>query len=351
MLPLRLYKHLRFLHQSPKASLRILSGVFKTHLLKQRRLRNCQLALTFACNHTCSMCSSNLLLKKQPVINLQQWKIIIDQLKDLGCVHFDLTGGEPTLKGLDFLEELIGYITFNQDCIVSLSTNGKLIDRKWVTRLKNAGLNSFLLNIQSLDSKTHDEIVGDLGNLEKIKSLIPIIKAEKLNICINTCMGSYNVDTIEELIRWCERQDVFVLINLAAPTGRLSGKDVRITTLKQRYYQLLNTYPLMRSDTSYNYRGHNLCPGGIEKIYITAYGDVMQCTFCQISFGNVLKEPLREIYDRFSKHRLIRERFNCKHSFHDEFRQFWIEPIMDRQSYPIPLKEHPYYSKYIDAEP
>ncbi len=349
-IPVKLFYHLRFLQKTPKASIRMLSGLIRTQLLRQRRLRNCQLALTFACNHTCSMCSSNLLMQKKPLLDMQQWKDTVDQLHDLGCVHFDLTGGEPTLKGLDFLEEFVGYINRNRDSIVSIATNAKLIDHRWIRRLKNAGLNSFLLNIQSLDAKTHDEIVGDPGNLEKIKSLIPIIKAENLNICINTCMGTYNLDTIEELIRWCQEQNIFVLVNLAAPTGRLSGQEVRITGLKDRYYQLLKQYPLMRSDTSYNFRGPDLCPGGIEKIYITAYADVMQCTFCQISFGNLLEEPLRVIYDRFFEHRLIREKYICKHSFHEEFRQDWIEPVTQQDAYPLSWKKHPNKSKYLDTE-
>lgn len=105
-----LLKNLRFLIKTPKATVRIIDGVLRTWIIGQSRIRNCQLALTFKCNHSCEMCSSNLLLQDKKELTLEQWYIVIGQLKKLGCVHFDLTGGEPTLKGLDFLNKLISCI-------------------------------------------------------------------------------------------------------------------------------------------------------------------------------------------------------------------------------------------------
>ena len=142
-------KHLRFLGETPKATLRMMSGVFRTNVLRQNRLRNCQMALTLRCNHDCNMCSSTLLTQNKKELTLEQWFSYVDQAKELGCTHFDLTGGEPTMKGLDFLKKLVSYITRNNDCIVSLPTNGTIVDETWMKELKAAGLNSILFNIQS----------------------------------------------------------------------------------------------------------------------------------------------------------------------------------------------------------
>ena len=344
-----LIKHLRFLVKTPRAISRILSGIIR-YKLGQSRIRNCQLALTFKCNHHCKMCSSNLFMQDKKELSLEQWHGVVDQLKGLGCTHFDLTGGEPTLKGLDFLKNLISHINKNRDCIVSIATNGSLINIKWLKELKSAGLNSMLFNVQSIKSGKHDSIVGDSGNLKKIMALIPIAKKEGLNVCINTCLGSYNIDEIRDLIKWASKNNLFTLLNLAAPTGRLTGKaKVRLTNFKNQYYSLLKKYPMARSDTSYNFRGPNLCPGGVEKIYFTAYGDVMQCTFCQISFGSILEEPLKEIYKRFLKHPLIKKRSICKHTFNKEFRENWINPISNVKKIPVPLRKHPNYSLFFKS--
>jgi len=342
-----LIKHLRFLANTPKATIRILDGVLRTWLFRQNRLRNCQLALTFKCNHNCDICSSSLFLQNRQELTLKQWYSVVDQLKELGCVHFDLTGGEPTLNGLDFLKSLVSYINCHKDRIVSLATNATRIDQAWLKELKKAGLNSILFNLQALDADLHDDIVKDKGNLEKIISLIPLAKKEGLNVCINTCLGNYNIKEIEKLAEWCEKNNLFLLINLAAPTGNFLGKDVRIREFREEYYRMLKKYSMMRSDTTYNFRGPNLCPGGIEKIYITSYGEVIQCTFCQISFGNVLKQPLKDIYKIFCRHPLLKARYICKHSFSDEFRSKWVDPIIDSGDPPVPIDKHPNYRLFF----
>jgi len=44
------------------------------------------------------------------------------------------------------------------------------------------------------------------------------------------------VEDIKKLVIWREKNDLFTLINLAAPTGRLAGKKVRIQEFKEEYY-------------------------------------------------------------------------------------------------------------------
>jgi MoaA/NifB/PqqE/SkfB family radical SAM enzyme len=325
----RILSHFRYL--TPKIALRMANNQVRTWL-GQRRVRNVQLALTYRCNHNCTFCSSNELLDRdREELNIHQWKDVVDQLYALGCTHFDLTGGEPTLKRLSWLMCLIQYITRNEDCIVSLATNGKLVTNYWLLNLKHAGLNSLLVDIQPGD---HDAQVQDEGNLEHIKDLIAKAKRIGLNVCINTCLGTHNMDKFEELLQWATKENLHVLTNLAAPTGRLSGESVRMSEFRQFYYGLMKKYPLMRSDTTYNYFRWNRCPGGREKLYITAYGDVIMCTFNQISYGNVLENSLDTIYKRFWTNPLIRKKSICKHTFDEEFRT-WADSQMKDKKLPV----------------
>lgn len=323
--------HLRFLNF--KIARRMLANQLRVGVLRQRRLRNVQFALTYRCNHKCRMCSSSELIDRdRKELTLQQWFRVVDQLYDLGCTHFDLTGGEPTLFDFLNLINLIRYISRKGDCLVSLATNGIVLkSRMWFQEYKKAGLNSILFDIQPGD---HDEIVGDPGNLEHIKSLIPQAKELGLNVCINTCLGTHNMHQFEELLKWAKKENLHVLTNLAAPTGRLSGSSVRMSEFGDFYYGLMKKYPLMRSDTTYNYFGWNRCPGGREKIYITCYGDIIQCTFVQISYGNVLREPLKDIYERMWTNPLVREKCICKHTFDEEF-QHWINRATKDKKLPV----------------
>lgn len=329
----RFLTHLRFLNW--RVALRMAINIVRVRILRQRRLRNVQLALTYRCNHTCEMCSSNKLYQKERhTLTLDQWKKVVDELKALGCSHFDLTGGEPTLTGLEFLQNLVKYINRNRDCIVSLATNGTLVTGDWLGKLKKTGLNAVLFDIQP---GNHDKIVGHHGNKEHILDLIHKAMDIGLNVCINTCLGTYNKDDFEDLLDFAMKKNLHVLTNLAAPTGRLTGEDVRMTKFREFYYNLMKKYPLMRSDTTYNYFGNNRCPGGREKIYITCYGDVIQCTFIQVSYGNVLEESLKVIYDRFWENPLIRKKYICKHTFWPEFRE-WADNKMKDGILPVKYK-------------
>jgi len=268
------------------------------------------------------MCSSNELYEKgREELDMEAWRRTIVQLRELGCTHFDLTGGEPTLKSLGWLCSLIEFINRKGDCIVSLATNGTLVTEDWLKELKAAGLNSILLDIQPGD---HDKIVGHHGSYRKVSEVAEKALNVGLNVCINTCLGLHNKYDFERLLRVSQKKNLHVLTNLAAPTGRMKGKDVRITGFQKFYYDLMDKYPLMRSDTTYNYFGNNRCPGGREKIYITAYGEVIQCTFVQVSYGNVQEEPLKNIYNRMWENPLVRKKYICKHTFDHEFRM-WID--------------------------
>lgn len=331
---LSLLNHRGFL--TPGTWRRTLSGVIRSRL-GQRRLRNCQMAITTRCNQHCSFCSTTD-FKGGQELSLLEYIGIVEQAKVLGAIHFDITGGEPTLRW-DMLLLLINYITRKKDCVCSLATNGKILNDNKINELKKAGLISILFDVQSIDPKINDERCQEEFSLGWVLLLTERAQEVGLKVCFNTYFGMDNIEDIKNLADYCDREKIHLLLNLAAPMGRMKGKDVRLTDWEKQYYQFLYSHPYARSDTTYNYRGLNLCPGGIEKIYITPYGDILTCTFGQISWGNVREEPLRVIYDRMGKESMIRARSICKHTFWPEYREKYITPFIDRAELPASWKE------------
>lgn len=333
--------HLEFMNV--KRAAHMIDGVFRSRVLKQNRVRNCQIAVTFRCNHNCKFCSSLQFYRKdKKELSLLEWKCVVNQLKALGCTHFDITGGEPTLKDrMWFLYLLIYDINKHNDRVVSLATNGKTVDRIDLEAYQDAGLTVIEFDLQSTDAEYHDELVRDKGNHARIMRLIPIAQDIGLKVCINTCFGLHNWTHIEQLMEWCDKHKVHLLLNLAVPCHEMANDNIRLMEVKDKYYKLLYSHPYARSDTTMGYRGMNLCPGGIEKLYITAYGDVMQCTFVPVSFGNVREEPLSVIYDRISNHPLIKTRSICKYNFNREFNEQWMNKIHGEQL-PVHWRTVPY---------
>jgi len=340
--------HLEFMNV--KRMRHMIDGVIRSRVFGQNRVRNCQLAVTYRCNHNCKFCSSlQFYQKDNRELSLDEWCKIVDDLKALGCTHFDITGGEPTIVDGSiwlwsevWLARLIKYINSRRDRVVSMATNGKRLDKECLQTLYYNGLTVLEPNLQSLDPEYHDNLVRDKGNHAHIMRLIPIAQDIGLKVCINTCFGLHNWQHIEQLMEWCDKHKIHLLLNLAVPCHEFARDNIRLMEVKEKYYNLLYSHPYARSDTTITYRGMNLCPGGIEKLYITAYGDVMQCTFVPVSWGNVREEPLSVIYDRISNHPLIKEKGICKYNFNREFNRKWVEPIWDMRK-PLPYREHPYY--------
>jgi MoaA/NifB/PqqE/SkfB family radical SAM enzyme len=69
---------------------------------------------------------------------------------------------------------------------------------------------------------------------------------------------------------------------------------------------------------------------GVEKVYITPYGDVIPCPFIHVSFGNVRETPLTAIVQRmrevprFGKYQDI-----CVAAEDEEFQQKVMERVYD----------------------
>ena len=101
---------------------------------------------------------------------------------------------------------------------------------------------------------------------------------------------------------------------------RIENPDAVLKTLEKagavlhrnRHLEELLKHPKARHHNLYNFRGRQGCPAGIEKIYITAYGDVTPCDLIHEPFGNVLEEPLETIWKRFSQDRRFTQKtYEC----------------------------------------
>ena len=92
----------------------------------------CTLELTPLCNFDCRMCyvrlSGEELRGRGRLLSGSEWLRIAEEMKTAGVLFVLLTGGEPLLHP-DFREIYRGLISMGM--IVSVNTNGSLIDEEW----------------------------------------------------------------------------------------------------------------------------------------------------------------------------------------------------------------------------
>ncbi len=299
------WRHRVFL-KKPKLWGRILSGYFRTLVLRQDRLRSVEFALTYACQAKCDKCySTDLIQEDKKPLTRDQIEGIWKQCLDLGAIHVNLTGGEPTLR-----KDLVDIIkTCTPDrALVSVVSNALLIDEPMIAAWAKAGLNTLQASLDSALPEVHDRLRGVEGCFDKVINAARLCHKYGINICFSTVLSTESTSDksqMWELLKLCEREDAFLLICDSASIGGWAGQKGKVLSREERNQALaeLLKHPRARHHHLYNFRARQGCPAGIEKIYITAYGDVTPCDLIHEPFGNVLEEPLDAIWRRMGQDR------------------------------------------------
>lgn len=336
-------EHIKFVRKKPLVLFHIINGFFRRIILKQNVLRTVDFAITYDCHYKCEYCSAYFLKQHgKPVLTVEQIKNIWQQALKLGVIHINLTGGEPLTRNIDELCQIVRNLS-PKKVLVSLVTNSLLVTKEKLKRLKEAGLDTLQLSIESMDSKKNDKIRGVEGVFNKTMEAFKYAKELGLNICLSAVLCHDNKEDINRLLKFAEKEDVFLLLNIASSIGRWQGKGEKKPLEEDiTLFEDFIKNKRVRNDTLFNFNGKRGCPGGTERIHITAYGDVMTCPLVQVSYGNLLKEPLKVIFDRMNKVPFLKK-YNklCKQAFDVEYYEKICKPAEEIKNPPLNIFNHP----------
>ena len=149
------------------------------------------LKVTQDCNLSCSHCPWRKRVRAD--LSTQQWKKIIDQVKDRGCTLVTFEGGEPTLR--PDLQELIDY-----GSELGLST---LVVTNGTRDLTSVKPDRLWVSIEGLET-TNDQIRGH-GAFKR--ALDNLKKNEKRGIVTLTTISQTNYQDLEQM---CETLSPYV---------------------------------------------------------------------------------------------------------------------------------------------
>jgi len=305
-------KYLNLIKQKPSILLRGIKYLFLARVLNKRVLRGVELAITYQCFGKCEKCSCFVLkednrkeMSKEQILN------IADQIVKLGAILINITGGDPLLRNdvLDILFELR-----KKPVIVSLSTNGLLLTDSLLIKLKNAGLNVIQISLNSPDEKEHDKEIGINGSYKKV--IASISKASQLDIevLINFVVTKEMLysDKIGKMVDIARRYNSYLSLIFPAQIGGWQKKEVNLNI---KDYELVKKWLKLKfvtadTETCY-YKG--FCPAGIDKAYISPYGDFYPCPFIQKKYGNVLESNFVSLWNNMDliKHKGCRDIVKC----------------------------------------
>jgi len=258
--------------------------------------------ITSNCNLSCKHCYG--FYNKNLFINLDDFKDICFQLKDLGVSIITLSGGEPLMVGnllADYLEESKKLFQ-----VVQLTTNGTLINKSNIYLLKNVDLVQV-----SLDGpqEIHDYIRGK-GNFVKTLTALKLLKKHNIKCSIMMTVNPYNLSYLNQMVKIAKILKVPIGFERITNVGRgknfcqLSKKESKKLINVSIKLKIKSSDPLfLMSNKSYkNYllNNHILggCMAGNMAICIDTFLNVLPCARLRVILGNLKQYTLTEILKR-----------------------------------------------------
>lgn len=177
---------------------------------------------TNACNLRCKHCYQRADRPTPDELTTEEKLAIIDQLVENNVSMIAFSGGEPLLCE-DFFK--VARYAHEKGLYVSIATNGTLLTKENVARLKEAGISYLEISLDGATKEKHDSFRGVSGCFEKtINGIINCVEAGMFT-CIATTATKHNLDEIPEIINLGKKLGVRrVIVFNFIPTGR--GEEI-----------------------------------------------------------------------------------------------------------------------------
>ncbi|MBI5196796.1 MAG: radical SAM protein [Nitrospirae bacterium] len=350
----RFLDNFRFIFQPRRKPLlitRIASSYIKYIIygaLEKKPLRNIDIALNYACNLACRHCSCEALKSSDTVLSEAQYSQLAGEAVKLGAIYFAFTGGEPLVN--KNLEDIIR-LFFPSRSLIGLQTNALLLNTSRIESLYKAGVDVLQVSLDSFDPDEHDSFRNKKGAFrETLKNVdMAFLRGIKIIFSVTFTHNNIKSEGILNLLSFSARSNIPVVVSIPCPVGKWSGNFSEMFDNDDREYFALmqKRFPHLRRDFDSNYLKCG-CSAGIEKLYITPYGDVIPCPFIHISFGNIKTESLSSIRNRMLKLEKFRE-YNqvCLAGEDRTFIENYIIPTYKAKQLPQMWKDHPVLSKSL----
>ncbi|KYK33243.1 MAG: hypothetical protein AYK18_04990 [Theionarchaea archaeon DG-70] len=284
-----------------------------TSLVEEQKLKPTivQWQCTKECNYHCIHCGSDSGKAAPDELHSREVLPVIDDLADLGCQMFFLTGGEPLLR-----EDVFEILDHAKDAGISqtgFATNGYAVEeyKDEIARIECA---SIMVSIDGYGKK-HDQIRGVPGAYERAVRAIDILKKDIGVPWVGTCtvFREENLPEIPKILTdLLQRNFDYYRLNSVVPEGRARGlsnppsvieKALRFALKKRKDEGI----PLVMGENlgflgplDEEVRGQPFfCGSGIGTLTIMERGEIQGCNasdFVHVNEGNIREKNVKDIW-------------------------------------------------------
>ena len=304
--------------------------------------RTAIIALTYNCQCSCDHCVTAKYKKRgESELTTDEFMMIIDKLPEIGVNMVSFFGGEPLLR-----RDLLALIKYSKQrgLKVQLETNGYLLTAKLAKELKNAGLDTVGVSIDSSDRDVHDRWRGVKGSFDQAVEAIRNSLDEGIECYISTFATRENLknDDLEAIISLGKRLKVDrVRITYPIMAGNwLRADEVKLSPDEEEEVKALTDWDFVFLLHYWPGDPHFYCDSSERMlIYLSCYGDVQPCFAIPLSFGNVKEEPLKVIVRRMWAYPLSERNLEVCPMNDAQFRQNYLPNVVSRNDLPIRYDE------------
>ena len=290
-----------------------------------------RLAVTDRCNLRCFYCMPEegiQYLHKSKLLTYEEMLRIVGVLAELGVHKVRITGGEPFVRHnlIDFMYQLAAIDGIDE---LNITTNGVLTGQ-YLRQMKEIGIKSVNLSLDTLDAKRFFEITGR-NEFEKVYQTLFDLLDAGFDVKINAVvMDGKNTDDILPLVALTQHYPVSVRFIEEMP---FNGEGAHYPILRWNLHKILDTikaaYPALTKikdapySTSYNYQipdfkgnigviaafSRTFC-GTCNRIRMTAQGELKTCLYDEgvLSIRDLIRsgisdDELKTVFVKTFQHR------------------------------------------------
>lgn len=330
-------RELRF---SPRIVFNVIRGYIRARAFGKNTLRVLEIFPTYACQMECEMCSIKRYEKKKQAehLSIAEYETLADEALRMGVTTVIILGGEPTIDKR--ITDIISVFS-RRRLFIHMVSNGLILNEERLKSYVDSGLDSLFLSFQSTDPIRNDEIMGE-GHHDKTLKNIELCKKVELSVGVAPVFFSGKVAEALDVVDFANKNDIAASGGLIAPTGNGLDEPLLSKSEVALVRAALKKYNNFLFDWNFSYFSGHRCPAGTEKIGVTAYGDIVSCSYIPIGFGNIRNESLKCLYERIGTFSQYRQKFvGCNAAENEQFIEKYLKPAARSKIYPLPYYEHP----------
>ena len=245
---------------------------------------SCQWEITCRCNLKCVMCYTDCFNTPEHIakeLSGEEIIRIMNELKTEGVMELTLTGGEP-MSHPDFKKIYLHAI--QNGFLVTVFTNGTLIDRGWIDFFNQYPPTMFEISYHGAMESTFDGITQIKGSFGRVRKSIQLILEHALPLTLKATGMNINQSEILEIKKFAKSLEKvhFRFGQIIRPFANGDTSSYQYQLAEKALDEIIEKDAELLSDQEMQEKAQldsgGDCHSGKRRFHIDAYGNLQLCS-------------------------------------------------------------------------